>query len=120
MDPEEQAMMGAAPMGSAPMGGASGEDVAPAAQLLPIVAMLAQQQQQALMAQQQQEQMLREAMREQILRLVSMMPTANPAGVAARTEPMPMNMSSEDAEGAGEMGMEDEMVAEEEDSAMMM
>lgn len=92
MDPEQ--MQQAAPMGG---------EQAPAAQLLPVLAMLAQQQQAALDQQQQQEMMLKEAMRQQILRLVSMMPTANPAGVAARTEPMPPMMSPEDA---GEMDNE--------------
>ena len=123
MDPEEQMMMGGAPMGAAPMGapmGGPAEEQSPAAQLLPIVAMLAQQQQQALMVQQQQEEMLRQAMQDQLLRLISMMPTANPAGVAARTEPMPMNVSPEDAEGAGDMSMggEDEMMEDEAEMEM--
>lgn len=95
MDPEQ--MQQAAPMGG---------EQAPAAQLLPVMAMLAQQQQGALDQQQQQMMMLKEAMRQQILRLVSMMPTANPAGVAARTEPLPPSMSPMDAESAE---VEDEM-----------
>lgn len=97
------------PMGAPPQGG---DDQAPAAQILPIMAMLAQQQQGAMQQQQQQEMALKEAMRQQILRLVSMMPTENPAGMAARTEPMPTSMSPEDQNGApgmgsAEMGMED-------------
>jgi hypothetical protein len=101
MDPEQ--MQQAAPMG---------DDQAPAAQLLPVLAMLAQQQQAAMAQQQQQEMMLKEAMREQILRLVSMMPTANPAGVAARTEPMPPMMSPDDAS-----GMEDDTMRAEDEGA---
>jgi hypothetical protein len=98
MDPEQ--MQQAAPMGG---------EQAPAAQLLPVMAMLAQQQQGALAQQEQQMMMLKEAMRQQILRLVSMMPTANPAGVAARTEPLPASMSPMDAEGAEvEGGPEDD------------
>lgn len=73
-------------------------DQAPATQMLPALAMLAQQQQQALAMQQQQEMMLKEAMKQQILRLVSMMPIQNPAGIAARVEPMPANVSAADTE----------------------
>lgn len=89
-------------------------DQAPAAQILPIMAMLAQQQQTAMQQQSQQESALKEAMRQQILRLVSMMPTENPAGMAARTEPMPTSMSPTDQSGVAPMdsgspqtGMED-------------
>jgi hypothetical protein len=78
------------------MAGEGGDDMAPAAQLLPIMAMLAQQQQGAMNAQQQQEDMMKEQMRQQIIRLISMMPTKNPAGVAARTEPLPPSMSPSD------------------------
>lgn len=90
-----------------PAMGAPATEPAPAAQVLPALAMLAPQQQAALDALNQQEMMMREAMRQQILRLISMMPTANPAGVAARTEPMPPSMSPEDG------GMEDDMGGEE-------
>lgn len=100
------AMPGQPPMmpGQPPMGG--GDDQSPAAQMLPPLAMLAQQQQQALAIQDQQEQMLKEAMKQQLLRLISMMPALNPAGVAARTEPLPPNISPEDG---GEMENEGEM-----------
>tara|TARA_R110000868_G_scaffold39786_10_gene138267 strand:- start:1191 stop:1505 length:315 start_codon:yes stop_codon:yes gene_type:complete len=94
--------MGMTPPGGAPPQG-GGNDQAPAAQILPIMAMLAQQQQGAMQQQQQQEQALKEAMRQQILRLVSMMPTENPAGMAARTEPMPTSMSPTDQNGDAEM-----------------
>lgn len=97
--------MGAMPPGGAPPQG--GDDQAPAAQILPIMAMLAQQQQGAMQQQQQQEQALKEAMRQQILRLVSMMPTENPAGMAARTEPMPTSMSPDDQSGEEPSDMED-------------
>jgi len=93
------------PMGAPAQGG--GEGVAPAGQILPIMAMLAQQQQGAMQQQHQQEMALKEAMRQQILRLVSMMPTENPAGMAARTEPMPTSMSPEDQDGEESSGMED-------------
>ena len=93
------------PMGAPAQGG--GEGVAPAGQILPVMAMLAQQQQVAMQQQHQQEMMLKEAMRQQILRLVSMMPTENPAGMAARTEPMPTSMSPEDQGGEESSGMED-------------
>jgi hypothetical protein len=68
--------------------GAPGMEPAPATQMLGPLAMLSQQQQ-------QQQMMLREAMKQQILRLVSMMPMANPAGAAARTEPLPQSMGEE-------------------------
>ena len=114
MQPMGPPMGGPMPMGAPP------EDAAPAAQMLPALAMLAPQQQAALDALRQQEMMLREEMRQQLLRLISMMPTANPAGVAARTEPMPMNVSPEDAEGAGDMSMggEDEMMEDEAEMEM--
>lgn len=82
--------------GMAPMGAPAGE-AAPATQMMAPLAMLAQQQQQAIAMQSQQQMMMREAMKEQILRLVSMMPMANPAGMAARTEPLPPSMSAEDS-----------------------
>ena len=69
-----------------PAMGAPGMEPAPATQMLGPLAMLSQQQQQM---------MLREAMKQQILRLVSMMPMANPAGAAARTEPLPQSMGEE-------------------------
>ena len=71
-----------------PAMGAPGMEPAPATQMLGPLAMLSQQQQ-------QQQMMLREAMKQQILRLVSMMPMANPAGAAARTEPLPQSMGEE-------------------------
>ena len=99
--------MGAPGMGMGmPMGAPSG-GTAPAAQMLAPLAMLAQEQQAVMQQQQQQEMMLKEAMRQQILRLVSMMPTENPAGMAARTEPMPTSMSPEDQGGEESSGMED-------------
>jgi hypothetical protein len=79
-----------------PMGAPAGDNAAPAGQMLAPLAMLAQEQQGALTQLHQQEMMLKEAMRQQILRLVSMMPTENPAGMAARTEPMPPSMSASD------------------------
>jgi hypothetical protein len=82
--------------GMAPMGAPAGE-AAPATQMMAPLALLAQQQQQAIAMQSQQQMMMREAMKEQILRLVSMMPMANPAGMAARTEPLPPSMSAEDS-----------------------
>ncbi len=85
-----------------PAMGAPGMEPAPAAQMMAPLAMLAQQQQQAVNAQAQQQMMMREAMKQQILRLVSMMPVANPAGVAARTEPLPPSMSPEDDMSQGE------------------
>lgn len=94
----------------------AGGEMSPAAEMLGPLAMLAQQQQQAMAMQQQQEMMLKEAMRQQLLRLVSMMPAANPAGVAARTEPLPPNISPEDG---GEMEGED-MDEDEYGSAGMM
>ncbi len=78
-----------------PAMGAPGMEPAPATQMLGPLAMLSQQQQQALGMQQQQQMMLREAMKQQILRLVSMMPMPNPAGAAARTEPLPQSMGEE-------------------------
>jgi len=78
-----------------PAMGAPGMEPAPAAQMMAPLAMLAQQQQQAIAMQSQQQMMMREAMKQQILRLVSMMPMANPAGVAARTEPLPPSMGEE-------------------------
>lgn len=106
MDPEQMQMAG----GPAAMMGAPAAAPAPAAQMLPALAMLAPQQQAALDALQQQEMMMRDAMKQQILRLISMMPVANPAGVAARTEPMPPNMSPQDG---GAMGREDDTSGEE-------
>jgi hypothetical protein len=91
---------------------------APAAQMMAPLAMLAQQQQQAVAAQQQQQMMMREAMKQQILRLVSMMPMANPAGVAARTEPLPPSMGENDmSPGENENAMGD--MAEDQSEEMM-
>jgi hypothetical protein len=88
---------------AAPQMAAPDPNAAPATQMLPILAMLAQQQQAAVDQQNQQEAMMKEAMKQQILRLVSMMPTQNPAGVAARTEPLPTSMSANDAGMGGNM-----------------
>lgn len=82
---------------------AQAQDAAPATQILPVLALLAQKQQAAVDQQNQQEMMMREMMKQQILRLVSMLPTQNPAGVAARTEPLPTSMSANDAGMGGDM-----------------
>ena len=110
MPPAPGAPMPGPPMGppmGMPMGAPTGGGTAPAAQMLAPLAMLAQEQQAVMQQQHQQEMMLKEAMRQQILRLVSMMPTENPAGMAARTEPMPTSMSPEDQGGEESSGMED-------------
>ena len=99
-----------------PAMGAPGMEPAPAAQMMAPLAMLAQQQQQAVDAQAQQQMMMREAMKQQILRLVSMMPMANPAGAAARTEPLPPSMG---AEGMMEDEASSEDMAEDQTEEMM-
>lgn len=90
------AMPGQAPMIPAPMGGApmgeSGDDQAPAAAVLPIIAMLAQQQQAVMDQESRREDAIKDMMKQQLLRVISMIPVANPAGMAARTEPMPTQM----------------------------
>ena len=91
-----------APATAAPMA-APPQDSAPATQILPILAMLAQKQQAAVDQQNQQEMMMKEMMKQQILRLVSMLPVQNPAGVAARTEPLPTTMSPNDSGMGGDM-----------------
>ena len=101
--------------GMSPMGAPAGE-AAPATQMMAPLALLAQQQQQAIAMQSQQQMMMREAMKEQILRLVSMMPMANPAGMAARTEPLPPSMSENDmspGENESAMGDRSEDMTEE-------
>jgi hypothetical protein len=75
-----------------PMMGESGDDQAPAAAVLPIIAMLAQQQQAVMAQESQREDALKDMMKQQLLRVISMIPVANPAGMAARTEPMPPQM----------------------------
>ncbi len=87
----------AAPAPAPPMGGDATQ--APAVQMMPVLAMLAQQQTGAIQQQQQQDQALKEAMRQQILKLVSMIPTLNPAGQAAVVTPMPPSMGPQDAQG---------------------
>ncbi|CAB4171966.1 hypothetical protein UFOVP929_34 [uncultured Caudovirales phage] len=86
--------------GMSPMGAPEGDNTAPAGQMMAPLALLAQQQQGALSQLHQQEMMMKEAMRQQIIRLISMMPMANPAGMAARTEPLPPSMGAEDPMGA--------------------
>lgn len=103
MPPAPGAPMPGPAMGM-PMGAPAGDNAAPAGQMLAPLAMLAQEQQGALTQLHQQEMMLKEAMRQQILRLVSMMPTENPAGMAARTEPMPPSMSDADQSGQSPAG----------------
>jgi len=108
------AMPGQAPMipppGAAPADAgmaAPAEEQAPAAEILPIIAMLAQQQTAVMQQENQRQMMMREMMKEQILRVISMTPVANPAGVAARTEPMPAQMPPNTM--AGGEDMEDDM-----------
>jgi hypothetical protein len=89
------AMPGQPPMMPGPMGapmGESGDDQAPAAAVLPIIAMLAQQQSAVMEQESRREDAIKEMMKQQLLRVISMIPVANPAGMAARTEPMPPQM----------------------------
>lgn len=112
------AMPGMPPM----IPGAEGEadDQAPAMQVLPIIAMLAQQQQAAMIQQQQQEDMLKDVMKQQLLQVISMIPAANPAGAAARTEPMPPQMPPGDgAMAADEMEAASDMESDAESAEMM-
>lgn len=97
------------PMGGLPMGGMppvppapAGGAQSPAGIIAPQVQALATQQDQQLAAIQQQ-------MKDQVTKLLTMLPTYNPAGAAAITSPLPMATSPDEPQQGADMQEEGDM-----------
>ncbi len=90
-------VMGGMPPIAPPVGGAQ----SPAGMISPQVQALATQQDEQLAAMQQQ-------MKDQVTKLLTMLPTYNPAGAAALSQPLPQ-ATSPDAQQSGQSQSQEEM-----------